>query len=80
MARTKLPASPTGKEKLSPGEHEILGWLAEGLSNKEIADRASLSTATICNHLHHIYDKLHVNCRTEALMKYTQGGLTRPSA
>jgi DNA-binding NarL/FixJ family response regulator len=66
-----LPAASSEVENLSPRESEILQLLAEGLFNKEIADRLKISSATIRNHLHHIYEKLHVGCRTEAVKKFT---------
>lgn len=66
-----LPTASSEMEKLSPRESEILQLLSEGLFNKEIADRLKISSATIRNHLHHIYEKLHVGCRTEAVKKFT---------
>ncbi len=44
--------------------------LAEGLSNKEIAQKTNISAGTVRNHLEHIFEKLHVRCRTEAAAKY----------
>ncbi|MEQ1751803.1 MAG: LuxR C-terminal-related transcriptional regulator [Prosthecobacter sp.] len=48
----------------------MLDLLAQGLANKEIADRLTLSTETVRVHLKRIYDKLHVRSRTEAAIKY----------
>jgi DNA-binding NarL/FixJ family response regulator len=62
------PLSDTGQ--LSVRETEILASLAEGLSNKEIGSRLHISSATVRTHLMHIYEKLHVRCRTEAAGKY----------
>jgi DNA-binding NarL/FixJ family response regulator len=56
--------------KLSPRERELLDFLSEGLSNKEIADRMSLSVETVRDYLKRIYDKLHVRSRTEAALRY----------
>jgi DNA-binding NarL/FixJ family response regulator len=56
--------------QLSGRELEILALVAEGLSNKEIGSRLDISPATARTHLMHIYEKLHVRCRTEAAMKY----------
>jgi DNA-binding NarL/FixJ family response regulator len=56
--------------KLTKRETELLEHLAEGLSNKEIADRMSLSVETVRDYLKRIYDKLHVRSRTEAAVKY----------
>lgn len=57
-------------ENLSPRETEVLQYVMHGLSNKEIADRMSVSVHTIKWHLKHIYDKLHVRSRIEAVLKY----------
>lgn len=56
--------------QLTKRETEILDLLAQGLANKEIADRLTLSTETVRVHLKRIYDKLHVRSRTEAAIKY----------
>ena len=56
--------------ELSNRESEILALLAEGLSNKEIGSRLNISFSTVRTHLMHIYEKLHVRCRTEAAAKY----------
>jgi DNA-binding NarL/FixJ family response regulator len=55
---------------LTPREEEILAWLTQGYSNKEIADRLSVSFDTVRTHLRHVYEKLHVRSRTEAATKY----------
>jgi len=65
------PTSPPSEtERLSAREMEILAILAEGLSNKEIGARLRISSATVRTHLMHVYEKLHVRCRTEAAGKY----------
>jgi DNA-binding NarL/FixJ family response regulator len=55
---------------LTPREAELLELLAEGLSNKEIAQKTGISAGTVRNHLANIFQKLHVRCRTEAAAKY----------
>jgi len=55
---------------LSSREAEILDLVIEGLSNKEIAQKANISAGTVRNHLGNIFRKLHVRCRTEAAIKY----------
>ena len=55
---------------LSTREKEILAQLAEGLANKEIAAKLSISVSTVRSHLLHIYEKLHVRSRTEAAAKF----------
>lgn len=66
----KKPASPAPAEGLTNRESEILALLSEGLSNKEIADRVNISYDTVRAHLRHIYEKLHVRGRTEAVKRY----------
>jgi DNA-binding NarL/FixJ family response regulator len=56
---------------LSTREIEVLGLLSRGLSNKEIADELRLSVETVRSYLKTIYEKLHVRCRTEAVIRYT---------
>lgn len=61
---------PTNEvNKLSVREKTILDYLAQGLLYKEIAGRLSISTGTVRQHIHNIYEKLHVQNRTEALNK-----------
>jgi DNA-binding NarL/FixJ family response regulator len=57
-------------ENLSSREQEILLYLAKGFRYKEIANTLFISTETVRTHLHHIYEKLHVRSRTEAVLKY----------
>lgn len=57
-------------ESLSEREEEILQYLSTGYSTKEIADRLSVSVNTIRTHLKHIYEKLHVRSRTEAVIRF----------
>jgi len=57
-------------EELSTRETEILELLAEGHSNKQIANRLSLTEGTVRWHLWHVYNKLHVRSRTEAVLKF----------
>lgn len=64
------PADSAKKESLSQREEEILQHLSKGYSTKEIADRLSVSVNTVRTHLQHIYDKLHVRSRTEAVVKF----------
>jgi DNA-binding NarL/FixJ family response regulator len=54
---------------LTPKEKEILKALAKGLRYKEIADEMKISMETVRSHARRIYEKLHVQSRTEALNK-----------
>lgn len=66
----KKPGGVTSADGLTNRESEILALLSEGLSNKEIADRVDISYDTVRAHLRHIYEKLHVRGRTEAVKMY----------
>ena len=56
-----------GKPPLTPRETEVLHHVAAGLQNKEIAQKLSLSPATVRNHVHNILDKLGVHSKLEAV-------------
>jgi len=56
-------------ELLTPREKEILRQLAKGLRYKEIAAELSISMETVRSHTRHIYEKLQVQSRTEAINK-----------
>lgn len=73
-------ANPQNEAHLSTREIEVLGLLSSGLSNKEIADQMHLSIETVRSYLKTIYEKLHVHCRTEAVMRYTANRLTNSMA
>jgi DNA-binding NarL/FixJ family response regulator len=55
---------------LSNRENEILELLAKGMLYKEIAARLFISQETVRKHVYHIYEKLHVNNRVEAINKF----------
>lgn len=54
---------------LSTREREILNCLVKGMSYKMIADKCFISINTVCTHVRHIYEKLHVNSAPEAILK-----------
>jgi DNA-binding NarL/FixJ family response regulator len=56
--------------RLSMREEQILVLLSQGYSNKMIADKLDLSIDTVCSHLKHVFIKLHVSSRTEAVVRY----------
>src|SRR5580658_107190 len=63
----------TANEKqnlLTAREQAVLDSLARGLAYKQIGDELKISINTIRTHLRHIYEKLHVQSRTEAVAKY----------
>lgn len=61
--------------RLSVREIEVLHFLVEGLSNKEIAERMVLSIETVKTHLRHVMEKLQVADRTNAALKALREGL-----
>ena len=61
--------SPEDIAQLSIRENETLHLLSQGLLYKEIAEQLGISTSTVRQHIHRIYEKLHVQNRTEALNK-----------
>ena len=62
--------SVAGERPLSAREREGLELLASGLFYKEIAARLGANIETVRKHCHNIYEKLHVNSRTEAAVKW----------
>lgn len=58
--------------KLTPGEHEVLSYAAQGLNAKTIAVKREGSKRTVDFHLSNIYDKLGVGNRTAAVVKAMQ--------
>lgn len=77
LNRFAAPGKPKRQEPLevlSEREMEVLGLAARGLSNQEIADALSLSTRTVQGHLGHIFNKLQVSSRTEAVVHALKQG------
>jgi DNA-binding NarL/FixJ family response regulator len=62
-------------DPLSERELEILGWIARGASNKEIADQLFIAEGTVKNHMTNILGKLGVRDRTQAALKARELGL-----
>ena len=68
------PATPAGST-LTPRELEVVRMVAQGLRNREIAEKLSISEGTVKIHLHNTYDKLGVDGRLELLLYAQQRGL-----
>jgi DNA-binding CsgD family transcriptional regulator len=66
----KMGSHVSEVEHLSPRELEVLELLARGDAYKQIADQLDLSIETIRMNIKHIYAKLHVHSRGEAVAKY----------
>lgn len=71
--RSKGPARDESVS-LTAREEETLVLLTKGFSNKEIADQLSLGVETVRSHLKHIYEKMHVRSRAEAVARYMSAG------
>lgn len=69
------PAPPTDLRHLSARELEILTMIAKGFSVSEVADLLSISDRTVSKHVQHIYRKLEVNSRSEAIYEAVNLGL-----
>jgi DNA-binding NarL/FixJ family response regulator len=63
---------------LSPREQEILSLLAEGHTQRQIADELVISSKTVATHIQHILSKLGVNTRAQAVAMAFQKGLVEP--
>ena len=69
----KLPVAPAPQNlPITPREKQLLEHLAKGLLYKEIADLMGITTGTVKQHIHKIYEKLQVSNRTEAINKLNQ--------
>jgi DNA-binding NarL/FixJ family response regulator len=67
------PPAPGPDLSLSPREGAVLRLLAKGHRSKEIAEELNLSPGTVNTHVRHIYEKLHVRSRAEAVARFVQG-------
>src|SRR5213592_2090421 len=77
MLSEMKPAGPVSSaaKNLTKREREILGLVAEGLSNREIADKLVLSPETVKSHVAAILEKLNVSDRTQAAIYAVRNGL-----
>lgn len=78
-ARAREPVGATARHsQLSPRELEVLALLAEGLTNREIAERLVVSGHTVHRHVANILRKLGVPSRAAAAARATGLGVLRP--
>ena len=66
----KIDQAGEKQNLLTAREQTVLDFLSRGLAYKQIGDELGISINTIRTHLRHIYEKLHVQSRTEAVAKY----------
>jgi DNA-binding NarL/FixJ family response regulator len=75
--------SPRGEDvsllnRLTQREREVFELMAQGLSNSEIAERLFLTEGTVKTHVNHIFEKLEVRDRTQAVIFAYDVGLVKP--
>ena len=73
LMRSTAPSTKNTLAMLSPQEHRVLALIAEGRTNKEVAQEMALTEKTVKNYLSNIFDKLHVSRRAEAAALYAKG-------
>lgn len=74
-ANPRLAAQAAERDRLSPREREILGFLAKGASNKEIARELEVAESTVKIHVQHILRKLNLTSRVQAAVYAVEAGL-----
>jgi len=79
LAEANGSPSPTLLPGVTVRQAEVLGYLAAGLSNKQIAQTLHLSVATVERHLATVYRNLGLRGRVAAARFATENGLVRPS-
>lgn len=67
-----------GHKSLSAREREVFDLLLQGFYYREISDRLEISYATVHTHLKHIYKKLQVRSRNQAVAKFLLHRATEP--
>jgi len=70
-----LNAEKLKETGLTAREHEILGLIAQGLSNREIAEKLFVSENTVKTHSSRLFEKMQVNRRVQAVQKAKDLGL-----
>lgn len=73
-------AAATDAGRLSKREREIIGLIAEGLSNKEIAQRLNIATDTVKSHVHNILEKLALHNRLQIAAHAHRAGRSLPQS
>jgi DNA-binding CsgD family transcriptional regulator len=66
----------SGRDGLTPRERDVLVMISQGLSNKRIARALDISPETVKSHVKHIFSKLEVSTRTEAVFRALSLGLS----
>ena len=77
LSEAKPASEEAGFGDLTPREREVLDLLAAGISNGQIAERLCISPKTVRNHVTHIFSKLDVERRAEAVVQARDAGFGR---
>lgn len=80
MAQQPMPrlGRTSALDKLTPREREVLGYLARGLSNREIADALVVEESTIRTHVKRVLNKLDLRDRIQAVIFSYENGINEP--
>jgi len=80
LAANALAQAPSSSlvEPLTPRELDVLTLMAQGLTNKEIAQQLAISHGTVRQHAYNLYQKLQVNSRQQAVIKAADLGIQFP--
>ncbi|WP_408056476.1 response regulator transcription factor [Tardiphaga alba] len=73
-----VPAVSSRHYRLSPQEHRVLQLVGDGCSNKQIARQLGITDETVKSHVKHIFEKLDVDRRSQAVQRAFSEGLLQP--
>lgn len=68
------PAAPVEGASLGPREQQVLKFLVDGLTYKEIASELDITLSTVATYVRRIYEKLHVRTRRDVIARYKHSG------
>src|SRR3989442_10904614 len=80
MSRGEHDPSGLPGEPLTRRERDILGLLAQGYSGPEIAEKLTLGLSSVKSHIQHLYGKLGVNSKRQAVAQARERGLLEPGS
>jgi two-component system, NarL family, response regulator NreC len=78
LGRPKNERESSASDDFTPREHEVLEYLAEGLSNEDIGEILTISKHTVARHRENLMRKLELHSRTELVKYAIRKGLIKP--